>query len=153
MISCKPTPQQGADYNNKIIAQTDPVINKYNQFIKTWQHYNFGDPDLSDLKGDFKSLQEQIKTSMDAIGDIKKFDGKTEFKDAATEYIGAYKSVVDNEWMQIMNLLKKGENFDKSDASTCDRIAKKIDVKTGDADSKFFKFQKSFAAQYKFTLE
>ncbi len=153
MISCKPTPKQAAEFNNKIIDQTDAMISQYNVFIKTWQHYEFGDPDLSDIKDDFKSLQEQIKTTMEEIGNLKKFDGKNEFKDAALEYAGSYKGVVDEEWTQIMSLLKKGEDFEKSDASKCDRLAKTIDEKTGDADDKFFKFQKEFAKKYKFTLE
>jgi hypothetical protein len=153
MISCKPTPQQAADFNNKIIDQTDAVITAYNQFIKTWQRYEFGDPDLSEMKGDFKELQDQIKTSMEEISNLKKFDGKNEFKDAATEYLGSYKSVVEKEWSQIMDLLKKGEDFGKSDASKCDKLAKAIDEQTGDADSKFFKFQKDFAKKYNFKLE
>lgn len=153
MISCKPTSQQAADFNNKIIDQTDAVITAYNQFIKTWQNYEFGDPDLSDLKADFNDLKDQIKTSMDEISKLKKFDGKNEFKDAATEYLSSYKSVVENEWTKIMDILKKGEDFDKSDASKCDKLAKAIDDQTGDADDKFFKFQKEFAKKYNFRLE
>jgi hypothetical protein len=153
MISCKPTPKQAADFNNKIIDQTDAVVTQYNLFIKTWQNYEFGDPDISDLKNDFNDLKDQIKVSLEELGKLKKFDGKNEFKDAATEYLNSYKSVVDNEWMKIMDVLKKGEDFDKEDASKCDRLAKAIDEQTGAADDKFFAFQKEFASKYKFKLE
>jgi len=153
MISCKPTSKQAAEFNNKIIDQTDAVITKYNQFIKTWQRYEFGDPDMSELKSDFRELKEQITTSMEAVNKLKKFDGKNEFKDAATKYLSTYKSVVETEWEKIMGLLKKAEDFDNEDERQCERLAQSIDDQTGDADDTFQRFQKDFAKKYNFDLK
>jgi hypothetical protein len=148
-----PTPQEAADFNNKIIDQTDAVITAYNEFINTWQEYEYRDPDLSLLKDDFKSLQEQIKTSLNNLDFLDEFDGKNEFKNAAIKYVNSYKSIVDQEWMEIMELLKKGKKFEKKDEERCNKLALKIDEITGDADNEYFAFQKSFAKKYKFTLE
>ncbi|OIP05077.1 MAG: hypothetical protein AUJ97_01610 [Bacteroidetes bacterium CG2_30_32_10] len=153
LISCKPTSQQGADYNNQIIALTDAVVvDQYGQFLKTWQRYDVDNPDYAELKADFKSYQAQIKTSMDGISSLKKFDGKNEFKDAAIEYLSAYQSTCDNEWKEILDILKQGEDISSRDLSRCDDIAVAIDKKVEKADKNFAKFQKSFAKKYNFEL-
>jgi len=153
LISCKPTSQQGADYNNQIIDLTDAVVvDQYGQFLKTWQRYDVDNPDYSELKAEFKSYQAQIKTSIDGINNLKKFDRKTEFKDAAIEYLNVYQSTCDNEWTEILDILKQGEDVSNRDLSRCDDIAVAIDKKIEKADKNFSKFQKSFAKTYKFEL-
>ena len=149
----KPTPRKAADFNDKIIDQTDAVIATYNVFIKTWQAYEYGNMDLSLLKKDFKTFKKQIKTSLDSLNLIEKFDNKNEFKNMAIKYILSYKSIADHEWAKIMKLLEKGGKFGKSDEEKCNKLAIKIDKKTGPADNKFIEFQKTFAKKYRFKLE
>lgn len=148
----KPTPRKAADFNDKIIDQTDAVIASYNVFIKTWQEYEYGDLDLSLLKKDFETFKEQIKTSLDSLALLEKFDNKNEFKNVAIKYILTYKSIAEHEWAKIMKLLEKGEKFVKSDEEKCNKLAVKIDKKTGSADEKFIEFQKTFAKKYRYKL-
>lgn len=148
--ACKPAPTEAADYNNKIIAEQDSIVLKFRALEQTLNEY---DPLAMDIA--FFEANEQVDTSIAVIKSLPAFDGKTDYKDSVLEVFALYKSLLDNEYKEVITILKKSENeYTKEDE---DRVRyllfKVINEKLDNAYENIIAIQTAFAEKYKITLK
>lgn len=148
--ACKPSPKEAADYNNKIIAEQDSIVLKFRALEHTLSDY---DPLAMDIA--FLEANEQVDSSIAAVKALPAFDDKTDYKDSVLEVFGIYNDLLDNEYKEVITILKKPENeYTKEDE---DRVRALlfgvINEKLDNAYENIISIQTAFAEKYKITLK
>jgi len=148
--SCAPTKEDAMNYNDKIIKEQKKIVQCEKEFINAVKDSLIKGPTLENI---LKELSAQIDDSKKIIEGMDKFDGKTEFKDAALKFIGAYRDAVDNEYKAWLKNLKTPEELITDDVIyEEDELVHAINRKLDKANNEFVDAQKDFAAKYKFKL-
>lgn len=148
LVACGPTPEQAAAYNDKIIDEQIAIVDKIDALVESYQYYVPADMDAA-----YSSAMNQVTTGITNVTALEDFDGKTEFKDAALELFNAYKTVLESEHREMVQIYKiPDEQFTEDHYSKWDNLAKQADSKMEEAFNKFGKAQDDFAAKYKLVL-
>jgi hypothetical protein len=149
LTSCGPTPEQGKDYNNKIIDEQTMVVGKYNSFIQSVSDTTT-QPDI--YKKDLQDMLDQIGKSRIVLNGLDKFDEKTEFSDACLSLFAVFENVAKNELAEIISLYDK-EDYNEDDRARATELFQVSDKKVQAELNSFTQFQKDFATKYNFSLE
>lgn len=149
-VACKPQPKEAADYNNKIISEQDSIVLKFRALEQTLNEY---DPLAMDIA--FFEANEQVDTSIIVIKSMPAFDNKTDYKDSALEVFSMYKSLLDNEYKEVVTILKKSElDYTKEDEERVRYLLfSVINEKLDNAYENIIAIQTAFAEKYKITLK
>lgn len=149
--SCAPTKEEAMNYNDNIIKEQKKVINAENELIRAIKNK---DIDVIVLDGLYKGLSNQINESTAQLEKMDKFDGKTDFKDAALTLMKKYREVVNTDYKAWMDNLKIPlDKLTDADISQEKIIVADINRKLNNANADFVNAQKDFALKYKFQLK
>jgi len=148
--SCAPTKEDAMNYNDKIIKEQKKIVENEKQFISAVKENLTKGPTLDNI---LKDLSTQIDESKKVVEGMDKFNGKSDFKDAALKFIGAYRNVVDNEYKAWLKNLKTPDELVTNDVIyEEEELVHAINRKLDKANNDFLDAQKEFAATYKFKL-
>jgi hypothetical protein len=150
LSSCAPTKEEAMNYNDKIIKEQKKVIKAENEVISAIKDKNM---DILVVQGLNEGLSRQVDESIAAIEKLEKFDGNTDFKDAALKFMKIYREVVSKDYKAwIDNLKIPIDKLTNEDLSQEKIIVADLNRKLNNANADFVNAQKDFALKYKFTL-
>ncbi len=147
LISCKPSSQQSAEYNDKIIAEVTKVQAADDAFGES-----FSDTVGTAMEAKLKALSDQINTSTAALNGLEKFDEKEEFKNAAIEFFNFFKKEVETEYKELVDISKK-EEMTEEDVERANVIIEGTNARRKEAEDKLSAKQEAFAKEYNIKLE
>ncbi len=155
LSSCGPTPEEAAAYNDSIVTVQLEIDVKINALIESY--HNYIDEDIQTTEGIEKAYNDamaQVDKSIQTVAGMENFAESSELKDDATKLFGTYKSLLENEYKEMMQLYalpdssytqehdEKWENLNSSSIS-----------KTKEAIELFVKAQQKFVTKYKLALK
>jgi len=149
ITSCGVTPEQAAEYNDKIIHEQKAVDEKeiaLKDAIYDWTN-------VDGMKKAYAAYMAQVTTSIDVVKKLEKFDGSTSFADAAAKLFDSYKSYGDKEYKDWIDLYSLPEG--SFTATEEDKVKELKETVNSGLDLEFEKFklaQDAFAAKYKLEL-
>lgn len=148
LVSCGPTPEQAAEYNDKIIDQQISIVDKIDALVESYQYYIPEDMDKA-----WNEALNQANKGIEAINALEKFDGSTDFKEAALELFNSYKAVLENQHKEMVRIYKiPDEQFTEEHYNQWDKLAEEADKKMEEAFDKFGDAQDKFAKKYQLVL-
>jgi hypothetical protein len=127
------------DYNEYIMEKQKIVINIMLDFGKTIN---------LDLDSSERILNIGIEKTEEALNNIKgmpPFKGDSAFRNAAVNSFGFYKAILGNEYKQIVNIRRKGENKSAEDIAFLQTLTAIIGKREERYDRDFHNAQKAFA--------
>jgi len=150
VTSCKPSKEDAINYNDKIIREQKKIVQGEKELIEAIkQNLNKGNT-LDNL---LKELSDQIDASKKIIEEMKDFDGKSDFKDAALAFLKSYKEVVDNEYTKwLKNLKTPDDQVTEDTLYEEEELVHAINRKLDKTNTDFLNAQKDFAAKYQIKL-
>jgi hypothetical protein len=148
LVACGPTQEQAAEYNDQIIDQQIAIVDRIDVLVESYQYYIPADMDKA-----YNDAVNQVNKGIETVTALDKFDGKTDFKDAALELFNGYKAALENEHKEMVRIYKiPDETFTEEHYQQWDKLAEEADRKMEEAFNKFGKAQDEFAAKYKLEL-
>jgi hypothetical protein len=149
LISCGSSVERAKNYNHDIIKEQVAINTKIENLFDSFKNYI---PEKMDTV--YAEAVTQLKAGMDSVSKMDAFDGNTEFRDAAIALFNIYDSVLNNEFKEMITLLKLPEKqYNKEKEERCitlrDQIMHKIDV----GFTKLTHVQNNFAKEYNLDIE
>ncbi|MFH0866540.1 MAG: hypothetical protein V1904_10100 [Bacteroidota bacterium] len=146
-ISCGPSSEEAAKYNDALIAQEAMVLNAERELVTALTK----NMSTALIDTAYNKLVKQLKTSTDSVKGAGMFDGATLLKDALLELFTTYNTVTEKDYTEIIQLNKisdtlttMAEDFDKKI-----EITDRIDSILNGAVDKFDKVHSEFAKKYR----
>lgn len=136
------TKDQAIDYNDKIIALQTRIIKSMIAFSKS-----FGTGDGKTMMKAHKEMVSTIETVLAETKKVGPFQGDSKLRDAAVELFKFYNSISRKEYLEIVNILKKGKPG-KKDMARMNQIVESITVRETALDKKFQGIQVAFTKKY-----
>ena len=147
LISCKPSPEKARLFNDQIIDEQVKVQEKENDLVSKISE---GNPETcTQALSDFMS---QVRMSTIIISALPKFDKKDDFKNATLKFFDVYKACGENEYKQVIELYKKGDDYNKDDENKANELLTAKAEKKKAAFEAFSAFQQTFANEYKYKI-
>jgi hypothetical protein len=147
IISCGPSSEEAAKYNDALIAQEIKVVNAEMELVSALTK----NLTMSQTDTAYNKLVRQLKFSSDSVKNAKGFDNNTQLKDALLELFSTYKTVAEKDYAEVIELNKindtlstMAEDFDKKI-----EITDRIDSVLNTAVDKFDKAHDVFRKQYR----
>jgi hypothetical protein len=132
-------------YNNELIDHQNDVVDKIDKFGESLEEgSSYGDR--------HRDLLEQIDSSLDELRQMPDYEGNTEFRDKMIELIEFYKSIAENEFVDLINMYNQG-SFSDDDKELHINIWNNL---SADEDSYFQdvrQAQETFARQFDLKLK
>jgi hypothetical protein len=148
LSSCKPSQQEAADFNDKIMSEQKKVVTKYDELLETYDTYVAKKMDDALLE-----FESQIQASIFEVKNIPDIVGGEELKEAVLDYFEVYQSVAKDEAPELVRLYKVPENeFSGEMRVQWDSKYKEVDTKLKEADKKLQAVQNSFAENFHLKL-
>lgn len=144
--SCGNTKKQAVEFNNKIVDSQSVIVKKMLD-LSSDEATN----DTSIMEQKRLELISTIDQSIQVVKNIKPFRYGEEFQNAALQLFNFYKQVANNEYREIIEILKK-ENINADDQERLKAINDKISKEEKVLDEKFMNKQREFATKYGFSL-
>jgi len=137
-----PTTQEAIDFNDEIVADQSDLIDLNQDFIDA-----YSDDDMGDIEDALDELETFVEDKTEEYEKMEAFDEKDIFRTAFLDLLDDFDKIAED-YNEILDMWT-------DDDVTLDEIAdfeEKINDETEDANEKFLKKQKDFAAQYEFEL-
>ncbi len=145
---CSPTPKKASEYNNKLIRQQRNVVAKMDDLVSSFSTY-----DPKEMNEAYDNLVRAIDQAIDSVENMKDFYGDDQFKTKTLELLNVYKSVTENEFRTVLNLLSKPENkYTNDDARIVSETMLQAKMKINKANQSFKEYQNKFADKYNLKL-
>ena len=137
---------QAISYNDKIIALQTKIIKSMITFSKS-----FGTGDKKTMMKAHKSMVSTIETTLKAAKKLGPFQGDSSLRDGAVELFAFYNDISKKEYLEIVNILGKGQP-DKKGLARMNEIVESITVRENALDKKFQGIQVAFTRKYGIAL-
>ena len=135
-------------YNNKIVGYQNKIIVKIIDLSKSLDKFNADEMDRK-----LTALQDQIDESLAGVKAMDGFKGNYRFRDAAIKLIEFYKDMCENEYSEMIEILKQGpSNITQSDITYMQELQASIEKTEAPLDREMQSAQREFAAEYKFKI-
>ncbi len=135
------------DYYHYILDEDNKIISKMLDLNKA-----FDMADARRIDHMLKMLQKQTESSVYEIAKLKPFENDSSLKTSAKKLFEFYKSLSEEEYVDLSDILKKKELSD-DDIAKCRKIQKSIIERESPLDINFTNAQNEFAAKYGFQLK
>lgn len=148
--ACGPTTDDAIKYNDQIIDQQVKIIGTIDNLYDALEKWtNHGGMDAA-----YQNAMKQVELGTADVSAMDKFDGSTEFKDAALKLFGIYKSVLDNEFKEMIAINKlPDDQYTTEMKAKFDQLNDMAFKKMDDGLNELQVVQNRFAAKYKFEIE
>jgi len=166
--SCMNTPEDAVKYFENIFKYQEYVIEKegelQNVILKfvsepaedsiTEKTDTTSNISFDELDTAYNSFLNQINLSLKEVKKIQAFSEKTILRDAAINLLNAYKSVAENEYAEILSILKTPDEeiIEDDNARFNELFSTQINLKLDKELDEFFEVQQAFAEEYDFEL-
>jgi hypothetical protein len=145
LVSCKPSKEDATKYNNNIIEQQILVVSSNDTVASSMGS------DIVKLEIAITNFNTQVTKSIDVVTKMDDFNKEATFKNAALTLFKSFKAIGENEYKEILRLVKiPNEKKTETDDEKMMATMKKIDDKLQKELEIFIKAQKDFAAKWKF---
>lgn len=145
--ACSMTPSMTAlEYNNKIVDEQNKIITKILAFYDATAA---GSETSEKLR---LKASEQCKTSLKVIKALPDFEGETRLRDAAVELLLFYQTMADKSFVEMMEIIEKGEEITQDDLAQLEKIEADITNKEILLDDELAKAQEAFSKKHNVTL-
>ena len=133
--------KSAVQYNDYIVTRQTTLMQNVLDLIKAADHnIDSAENMLNRFVGQTASMIEEIKG-------MPAYKGDSALRDAAVRSFIFYKKVFGKDYMQIIQIRKKGIEVTNEDIAEANRIVEKITEEEGDYDKRFHEAQKNFAAK------
>jgi len=140
---------ESAAYNDKIIESQSSIITKIDDLTNSFTDYI---PQVMDLC--LKNAIDETNKQLELIEKINSFYGDDVLRQAAIELFKCYKSVIENEFNQMVTIYKiPDEHFKDEHFQEFDDLQNTALKKMSEAEEKFTKIQDEFATKYNLLLK
>jgi len=141
------TPSMTAlEYNNKIVDEQNKIITKILAF------YDATAAGLETSEKLRKEASEQCKESLKIIKGLPDYDGDIQLRDAAVELLLFYQTMADKSFVEMMEIIDKGEEITTEDLLLLEKIESEITKKEVILDDQLATAQEAFSKKNKVTL-
>ncbi len=152
--SCKQ--ESPVDYNNSIITQQQAIVYKIDNLKKAIDKYSYipADEAIKGMNASYDSLMFQIDSGLNFISHLEDFNGDNSLKDAANTLFTSYKSIVEGDYKQVIELYKIPDQYFKpQDQQELDSLLVTSNKKLEDALNAFIEVHTQFADKNNLTIE
>lgn len=139
--------KNAVEYNDAIIKEQGKIMQKVLEFISVMQK----DPVKADKV--LKETAVQAKASIKVVSAMEPFDGSTELRDSALELFKFYLHVVENEYPEMMAILKKGNAVTQKDVDRMNELQQKISKQEEVLDTKVSTAQANFSKEHNISMQ
>jgi hypothetical protein len=148
LLSCGNSPEEAKKYDQAIISGQVAVNGKIEALLESFKEAEPGKMDSA-----YADAVLQLEAAMDTLLNMNAFKGGSDLRESALTLFGVYRSVLDNEFREIITVLKlPDDQYTKENEEHCvalrDTIVKQIDA----AFSGFSYAHKQFLKQHKIEL-
>jgi hypothetical protein len=168
--SCKPSSDKAQNYYSDILKQLDLIVEKESvmiQFINMEMQKtdtNFTSKSkikiqdttnlVLEIDASYLDFKNQIDKSLVELEKVSDFNGKSELKNAAIDLCKEYKSVVADEYIAVIKIVKIPLSlYTEDDDNKFLEFTETIDNKLQEKIDVYVKILKNFASEYKFELQ
>jgi len=148
LISCKPSKEDALKYNDALVNEEILVIKAESAFT---------DAVINNRQNELDSLYQiflkQIDISIANVNNIKPIGDENKFKDATLSLLSTYKSVVNNEYAEVLEIAKvPDDEFTQEHNNNMNLLSEKIDEKLEKEIQNFLNAQKELAKKYDLSI-
>lgn len=145
---CDNKKNEAIEYNDKIVGEQMSIVNKMIEFTQTFQDVI---PEVMDSK--LTELKLQIQNSLDVLNAMEAYEGDSELLNAAKDLFKFYQKMADNEFKEMLNILKKGESITEQDYFHLIDMQEIISQQEAVYDQNMATAQSNFAKKYDIKIE
>ena len=135
------------EYNDAIIKEQSKIMQKVLEFLSVMEK------DLIKADQVLKETAVQTKASIKTVSAMEPFDGSSELRDSALELFKFYLHVVENEYPEMIAILKKGESITQKDVDRMNELQQKITKQEQVLDSKMSTAQANFSKKHNISIQ
>lgn len=136
------------EYNDMIVAEQLKIYAAMDDFNSS---IDLGSDEEKEMSR--KVLYQQTIVSIAALERLGAWKDDSAFRDAGLNLFNFYKNVVDNEFKEMLNILKNFDESLDSDVTRLEEIDQQIAEKEKKFDDAFLLQQDAFAKKWGFSLE
>lgn len=136
------------DYNDAIITEQSKIINAMLNLSKA-----FETADATTMDTKLELLTKQASTAIEALEKMEPYKGDNTLRASAIALFEFYKSLSENEFDEMVDILKKKEKITKEDFAKMEELNKGIVEKETVLDKNLSDAQNAFASKYGFQIE
>ena len=146
--ACKPTRQQAVAYSDRIINQQKAIDLKERELLTSL------DTDTNAVEPAYKSYMSQVQASLDSVRKLEEFGNNSEFRDAAEKLFSTYKEVGEEEYREIVSIMKKSdERLTDEDKQRVKDLLNSVTLRLNQEVAALNQAQETFAKQYHIQIE
>jgi len=101
LVACTSRSEQAAEYNDQIIEMQSQIIERFNAMDSAKASYQ----DVEKMELVFVELQAQVLKNLRTLKETQAFKGDKRFLSASINMFDTYKSITDNEYAEMVELL------------------------------------------------
>lgn len=139
--------QNAVKYNDAIIQEQSKIMSKVLEFLSVM------DKDMAKAEKVLKEAAVQAKASIKTVSAMEDFDGSTELRDSALELFKFYLHVVENEYPEMISIIKKGSNITEKDVNRMNVLQQKVTKQEQVLDAKVSAAQANFSKEHNISLQ
>ncbi len=148
LVNCGKGPKEAEEYNNRLVAIQNNVIKT---FIGLGE--SFSSKDKTKIDAAWAAAQ---KVTADAVEAVKKegpFDGDDTFRQKLQALLEFYKSVVDIDYKELVEIIGKYPDLTQEDQQRANDINASVAERERPLDAEYQAVQKAFAEKYNLILK
>lgn len=143
--SGKPSPME---YNDRLIGIQNSVIKEFLELAKT-----LSSNDKAAIAAAYTKALEITNTAVEAVKKEGPFDGDDNFRLKLQALLEFYKSIVENEYKEMIKILSKGSKIKPKDMDKLTKIQASISERENKLDAEMSAAQSAFAVKNGIQLE
>ncbi|MCP5051719.1 MAG: hypothetical protein GY940_31425 [bacterium] len=132
-------------YNNQLVRYQTRVITKMMGLRNT---INRGDPVATSYK--LQELQELLENTIAEVSGMPGFEGNTAMRDAMLDLLNFYKSLSENQFKEITEILRGRSSLTRTDSDYIQKLMEEITEEEMELDEEMSRVQQEFADKYNF---
>ena len=143
-------------YNDLIISHQRKIVEKIDNLKKSINNFNVlpADVALEEIDIAYDQTIAQIDSGIVFLKEVESFKSDTSYKKGAYTLFKNYKSIVENEFKQIIEIYRIPENlYSQEDGVKLDKLNELSTQKFNEAYDNFLKVQAKFAEDNNLVLE
>lgn len=149
LMSCGPTAQEAAEYNDAIVAHQKKVLDKVTELDNA-----IGNFDEKLMEKSFAEVNSTVETALTEINKMDEFEGAEDLKKAAVDYFQTFKTLLGEFYPQLMEVFKLNpENYTSTEKRIADSLQTIINQKHKESQQVLLKAQEEFAKKNNIELE
>lgn len=141
LFSCNMDKMGPVEYNDAIVGEQTKITEKFLVLM------NQVESDLDQCEPLRFDIIKQCDESISIVSAMSDYNGSTRMRDAALALFHFYKEINMNEYKEMLDILKKGEEMTLDDVTRLSELEQQITSRETGLDAEFQNAQQEFAMQ------